>query len=144
MTSIPHSSLGMGMTEKELTVSITEITSGKSRKTSMISLSGFIIPQEVSLCTRVTRSYSPPKDVFEDLPGLCAYPSRPVVHPLLFHNGAGLPQPFVRKRSAHAAEHFFPRKVADRPFHDSPCAGGGKKDGGRRFGIVFCKLGWQD
>ena len=56
ITSMPQSSLGMGTTEKELTVSIMEITSGNSRSTSIISLSGFIIPQEVSLWTKVTTS----------------------------------------------------------------------------------------
>ena len=52
-------SFGMGTAENELTVSTTEMTSGNSFKTFMISSSGFIIPQEVSLCTRVTMSNSP-------------------------------------------------------------------------------------
>ena len=59
MTSIPHESLGIETTENELTVSITDMTSGKSLSTSMMPDKGFIIPQEVSLWTRVTTSYSP-------------------------------------------------------------------------------------
>ncbi len=74
MTSMPHSSLGMGTAENELTESTTEMTSGNSFKTFMISSKGFIIPQEVSLCTRVTRSNSPVESWFRRSSGSMFFP----------------------------------------------------------------------
>ncbi len=55
-TSMPSSSLRIGTTEKELTVSTIEITSGNSRMTAISAGRSLMQPQEVSLWMRVTAS----------------------------------------------------------------------------------------
>jgi hypothetical protein len=143
ITSIPHSSFGMGTTEKELTVSITEITSGKSCKTAIISCSGFISPQEVSLCTRVTRSYSPLERCFRRSSGSMCLPQstcRP---------SAGFPD--RRETSSHLSEKaphiqqstFFWDRLRTAP-SITPHALEVDRNTGSSVWKSFCRLGWHD
>ncbi len=58
-TSMPSSSMGVGTAENDDTVSTTRSVSGNDLTMAAISLSGFMTPVEVSLCTSVTVSNPP-------------------------------------------------------------------------------------
>ena len=112
---MPHLSLGIGITE-ELTVSITDRISGYLARTCMISSTDSSAPQEVSLWTSVTRSYSPlevshptqPVDVRTPLNGIGVSLFHSLLHPTIYQKGSA------------CSIILSYAQVADGPFHHTP------------------------
>ena len=96
MMSMPSSSFLIGRALKELTVSTTEITSGKRRTTARIAATSLMQPHEVSLWMRVMASYWPVASSRRTASGSTGWPQSN------FRKPAGLPQRLAT--SCHLSE----------------------------------------